>query len=198
MMTFKKHGIAAATFLALTLAGAAQAVPVIKFDVAAQNAAVGDSFDLVLQGSGFDATGGGLVINNLSGGQKLNLAFTAGALEIVSITIDPRWSFAAANKPGTIDNAAGTLTGLAFGSFPATADDNFDIARISFRALTATPATVGVSAVDLVGRVNNVAGSVIAASFVPSSVQISPVPEPQTWALMAAGLVWLARRAQRS
>lgn len=196
MITLNKLGVAAAAVLAL--AGTARAVPVIRFDVAARNTAVGDSFELILQGSGFDLTAGGLTIDNLSGGQKLNLAFTAGALEIISVTIDPRWTFAAANKPGTVDNAAGTLNGLAFGTFPATTDDSFDIARIGFRALTALPATVAVTTVDLAGRVGNVAGTAIAASYLPSSVQISPVPEPQTWALLAAGLVWLARRSRRA
>ena len=180
----------------LALATAAHAVPVLGFGAAAQNIAVGDSFELVLQGSGFDSTAGGLVINNLSGGQQINLLFSVGALELLGITIDPRWTFAAANKPGTVNNAAGTLTGLAFGTFPATADDSFDIARITFRALSTTPATVVVTAANLAGRVNNVAGTRIAADFATRTVSVSPVPEPHSWALLAAGLGWLALRSR--
>lgn len=197
---FGRSGFAQwAVSLALAgLASAAQAVPVVKFDADMKTVAVGDSFELLLQGAGFDVTAGGKLINNLSGGQKLNLVFSAGALEIVSVSIDPRWTFTTANKPGTIDNAAGTLTGLAFGTFPATTDDEFNIARITFKALQSAPATVVVTAVDFAGKVNNVAGSKIAASYVPTAVQISAVPEPQTWALLAGGLALVAFRLRRA
>lgn len=192
-----------ATTVLLAAAGVgplAHAVPVVRFDTAAVNVEVGASFVLVLQGTGFDTTAGGLTINNVSGGQRLNLTFSAGALQITNISIDPRWSFAAANKPGLVDNPAGTLTGMAFGAFPASTDAAFDIARITFTALQALPASVVVTAVDFAGRVNNVAGSTIAASFVPSSVQIAAVPEPQSWAMLGAGIGLLAlrRRSLRS
>lgn len=187
-----------AASLLLTLASAAHAVPTLQFDPAAPVVAVGDTFELVLRGTGFGTTAAGLAINSLSGGQQVDIAFSAGSLEVVNITIDPRWTFAAANKPGTADNAAGTVTGLAFGTFPATTDDDFAIARFSFKALTSAPAVVGVSAANLAGRVNNVAGTRIAAEFVPSAVQISPVPEPHTWALLAAGLGWIALRSRRA
>jgi hypothetical protein len=149
---------------------------------------------LLLQGSGFDITLGGLSINNVSGGQHLNLSFAAGALEITGVSIDPRWNFASANKPGVVDNAAGTLTGLGFGSFPATTDTAFNIASITFRALQAASAEVVVTAVDIAGKVNNLPGANILASFQPSAVQVSAVPEPESWAMLAAGLVWLALR----
>lgn len=178
---------------------AAQAAPVLQFDTVLKHVNVGDSFVLLLQGAGFDITAGGLLIDNLSGGQKLNLAFTPGALEMLSIDIDPRWTFAAANKTGVADNAAGTLTGLAFGTFPATADDSFNIARINFRALVAAPAEVVVTGGDLAGKVNGVGGSKFAASYVATAVQISSaVPEPESWALLAAGLGMLALRARRT
>lgn len=183
--------------LLLAAAGAsplAHAVPVVKFDTGIVYAELGASFVLVLQGAGFDATAGGLTINNLSGGQRLNLTFSADVLAISSVSIDPRWSFAAANKPGVINNAAGTLTGMAFGAFPASTDASFNIARITFTALQAAPAEVVVTAVDFAGRVNNVAGSSIVASFVPSQVQVSAVPEPQGWLMLAAGIGWLALR----
>ena len=188
---------ALAATLLLAAAGAsplAHAVPVVQFDSASVNVEVGASFVLVLQGTGFDTTAGGLTINNVSGGQRLNLSFSAAALAISSISIDPRWSFAAANRPGLVDNAAGTLTGMAFGVFPAATDTAFNIARITFTALQALPADVVVTAVDFAGRVNNVAGSNIVASFVPTSVQIAAVPEPQGWAMLAAGIGWLALR----
>lgn len=182
----------------LTSGAAAQAVPTLGFDLDTLSVQVGDSFVLLLQGTGFDSTADGLAIDNLSGGQKLNLSFPAAALQLESVVIDPRWSFAAANKTGVIDNAAGTLTGLAFGTFPATADDSFDIARISFTALDAGAATVAISAAQLIGRVNNLAGTTIAASTLPSAVQVSAVPEPQAWAMLAAGLGWLALRSRRA
>ena len=200
MNTFPIPRALASVLLLATAAASplAHAVPVVQFDAASVAIEAGASFTLVLQGRGFDTTAGGLAINNVSGGQRLNLSFSAGALAITGITIDPRWNFAAANRPGVIDNVAGTLTGMAFGAFPASTDASFNIARITFTALQSMPADMVVTAVDFAGRVNNVAGSAIAASFVPSSVQISAVPEPQGWAMLAAGIGWLALRRRQA
>jgi hypothetical protein len=195
MKTSKFRSAHLLTALALASASSVtQATPVVQFDLASLAVNVGDSFVLLLQGAGFDFTAGGLTINNVSGGQHLNLAFTAGAMEITGISIEPRWTFSSANKPGVIDNAAGTLTGMAFGTFPATTDTAFDIARITFHALQPGPAEVVVTAVDFAGKVNNLPGATIVASFMPSAVQINAVPEPESWAMLAAGLAWLALR----
>jgi hypothetical protein len=48
--------------------------------------------------------------------------------------------------------------------------------------------------VDFAGKVNNLPGATIVASFMPSAVQINAVPEPESWAMLAAGLAWLALR----
>lgn len=182
------------------LAAPAQAVPTLTLTPSATAVQAMSSFTLQLQGSDFGSTAGGTAIDNVSGGQNLNLSFSAGVVELLSVAIAPRWSFAAANKTGAIDNAAGTLSGLGFGTFPATSDDSFDIAVLSFRALAPGVASFSVGGAQLVGRVGGVPGSSIEATLPSVSVNVSPVPEPQSWALFALGLVLLrqvVRKPQR-
>lgn len=188
--------ITAAAALALTgLAGTAQAAAEIAFDPASTNVAVGDVFEVVLHGLGFDQTATGQTIGNLTGGQNLNFSYSSGVFEIVSITIDPRWTFAAGNRPGTIDPVAGTVTGTAFGTFPATPDDAFDIATFTLRALAPGNGMLDLVSGQFIGQVNGASGQLITPAM--GQAQISVVPEPQQWALMLAGLGFVALRLRR-
>lgn len=187
--------LAATALAALSLSAAA--VPTLQFAPATTSTNVGASFTLLLQGSGFDATTGGSLIDNISGGQKLDLGFGGGMLELLSVTIAPRWTFAAANKTGTVDNGAGTVKGISFGSFPATTDDAFDIASFSFRAIGAGNTQIQVLQAELVGRVAGVAGQVVATGLPSVDVSISAVPEASTWALFALGLGGIAAISRR-
>jgi len=186
----------AATALAAASLGAA-AVPTLQFSAAPASVTIGASFTLLLQGSGFDATAGGSLIDNISGGQKLDLGFGAGLLELVSVTLDPRWTFAAANKTGTVDNAAGTVKGIGFGSFPATTDDSFNIASFNFRAIAAGLYPVQTYLYVKPGRVAGVAGQVVATGLPSASITVSPVPEASSWALFALGLAGIAALGRR-
>lgn len=172
-----------------TLIGtAAHAVPTLTLTADAGDLTVGSTFTVTLRGSDFDATAGGLTIDNVSGGQNLLLTYSAGVLELLSVSIAPTWNFAAANKPGTIDNAAGTLSGLAFGAFPAVTSDDFDVATFQFRALSAGAASLNFSGGQVVGRVANLPGSAITVVMPAAQLAVSPVPEPATWALFATAL----------
>jgi hypothetical protein len=177
------------------LAPAAQAVPTLTLTPSAADVQATSTFTLQLQGSDFGSTAGGSAIDNVSGGQNLNLNFSAGIVELLGVEIAPRWTFAAANKAGAVDNAAGTLTGLGFGTFPATGDDSFDIALLRFRALAPGMASFSVAGAQLVGRVAGVPGSSIDVTLPSISVAVSAVPEPGSWALLASGLALVLLRS---
>jgi hypothetical protein len=180
--------------LCMTLpALAAHAAPLVRATGPAGPVASGATFQLQLDGSGFDQTDGGQVIDNVTGGQAFALQFDASRLAIESVQIDPHWNFATANRTGTIDNVAGTLTGLAFAAFPATTDDGFPIATVTFRALAGGSAQVAVTGGEIAARVAGVSGSRIVPGFQPASVTLiaaaapaRQVPMP-TWSLLALG-----------
>jgi hypothetical protein len=181
----KPQFFAAALALALVSQGA-NAIPIVGFQPDPAVVLVGDTFQLLLQGTDFDTTADGKTINNVTGGQKFNLQFSSGLLQILGVNIDPRWSFG--NKTGTLDNTAGTLTGLAFGTFPATTDDSFSIASITFKALQAGQGQVTVTGGEFAAKVNNVSGSKILPAFDNATIQVSAVPEPPQWAMLMTGL----------
>ena len=180
--------------LSIALAGpAAQAAPTVQFDPSFVTVAVGQVFELVLRGLSFNLTTGGAAIDNLTGGQHLNLSYSNTRLELLQITLDPRWTFAPGNNTGTINAANGTVTGLAFGVFPATPDDDFNIATFKLRALAAGPGSLVLGAGQFVGKVAGVAGQTISASLGQANLTVlAAVPEPQPGALLLAGLGGLA------
>jgi hypothetical protein len=179
-----KHLVTALT-LGL-MSQAALAAPTVGFDLDSTSVNVGDTFELILRGMDFDMTSDNKVVNNITGGQKFKLQFDPVVVKMLGVQIDPRWTFSSGNKPGTMDNVAGTLTGLAFGTFPATEDDNFNIARISFKALKAGQSEIMISDGEFAAKVNNAAGAKILPSFDSAMVQV--VPEPEQWAMLLAGL----------
>lgn len=194
---FKKA--VAGACVAVSFAGA-QAAPSIQFDPSFESVAVGEVFDLVLKGISFGHTSAGLVIGNLTGGQKLNLTYTKTQLQVLKVTIDPRWTFASGNKEGTIDHQQGAVNGVAFGSFPATADDDFTIATITLKALAPGKGTVELVSGQFVGQVGGRAGQAITPTLPQATVTV--VPEPEQWALLLLGLgvlgAWHKRgRSQR-
>lgn len=186
----------AATLALALISQGAQAIPIVGFEPDFSTVLVGDTFELLLQGTDFD-TADGKTINNVTGGQKFNLQFSSGLLQIINVSIDPRWNFTSGNKTGTLDNIAGTLTGLAFGTFPSTTDDNFGIASITFKALQAGQGAVTVTGGEFAARVNNVSGSKILPAFDSATIQVSAVPEPQTWAMLMAGLGLMGWRMRK-
>ena len=185
-------------FLLSTVAFHANALPTVAFDQSTLSAELGDTFELVLRGSGFDTTLDGKIVNNVTGGQSFDLSFGATTLKLVDVQIASRWVFAAGNKTGVIDNDAGTLTGLAFGTFPATTDDSFDIATLRFEAVGPGSTDLIVSGGTFAARVDSISGSAITPVFEPTNVSVmSAVPEADSWAMMLAGLGMLGWHARR-
>jgi len=176
----------AAAFALALFGQAAQAAPTVGFVPGAPSVLVGESFALTLRGWGFDLTTDSKLIDNITGGQKFNLEFNPGQLELLSVQIAPIWTFTSGNKTGTVDNDGGFLTGMAFGTFPATTADDFDIATITFKALKAGTTPVIPYGGEFAAKVNNLAGAKILPSYEMAQVQV--VPEPGQWALMLAGL----------
>lgn len=181
----KLHQFASVLALAFASQGA-QALPTIDLSPSASSVMVGDTFTLMLQGTGFDLTSDSKVIDNVTGGQKFDLSFASGVLEIVSVSIDSSWNFTSGSKTGTTDNTAGTLTGLAFGTFPATTADSFAIAQITFRALGAGSGMIALTGGEIAARVNGVSGVKILPEL--TNTMVAVVPEPAEWTMLLAGL----------
>lgn len=184
------------TLIGLSVAAAtavAQAAPEVEFDPNLEAVAVGQVFDVSLKGVDFHQTSDGLLIDNLSGAQNLTFHYSPAILEVVGITIAARWNFG--NSTGAIDPVLGILSGVRFGTFPSTTDDNFDIATITLRALAPGQGTLDLVSGSFSGRFDGVSGR----SFTPAlgQLDVSVVPEPQSWALLLAGLGLVAFRLRR-
>ncbi|MDC8772872.1 FxDxF family PEP-CTERM protein [Roseateles albus] len=186
-----------AGFSLAALSVAAHAAPEVKLQPSFNSVAVGQEFEVSVNALGFGTTSGGLTIDNFTGGQKLDFTFQSSKLQVLSVTIDPRWTFTTGNKVGTIDNVNGTLKGVAFGVFPATTDDDFAIATIKVRAIGAGNATLDLTNGTFIGKVNNKAGQAIAATMGQADVVVTAVPEPQTLAMLLAGLGFVGFVARR-
>lgn len=153
----------------------------------------GDSFTVLVRGVGFDSTPAGTVINNFQGGQNISLTFDHLLLELVSVTVNPTWTFR--SLPGTINNGAGTLTGVTFLASPALVptgpDYGFDLVTLHFRALYDGAAHIALTGGTFVGKVGGVAAKQISPVLGATDVTVAattPVPEPDSRWLMAAGL----------
>lgn len=179
------HRLASALVFALA-SQSALAIPTVGFVAPVGAVAVGDTFELLLQGTGFDLTSDNKVINNVTGGQKFNFSYNSAVLEILSVSIDTSWTFASGNKIGTVDNVGGTLTGIAFGTFPATTNDSFAIAHITFRALGAGEGLISLTGGEIAARVDSISGSKILSLLENTTVAV--VPEPAEWVMLLAGL----------
>jgi hypothetical protein len=170
-----------------------QAEAEVQFDPNLEAVAFGQVFDVSLKGVDFHQTLDGLLIDNLSGAQNLTFHYSPAILELVSITIDARWNFG--NSVGNIDPVLGVLSGVRFGSFPSTTDDDFNIATITLKALAPGQGSLDLVSGSFSGRFDGVSGR----SFTPAlgQLDVSVVPEPQHWALLLAGLGLVAFRLRR-
>lgn len=172
---------------ALSLAGVcatASAAGNLVLDPASSSVAPGGAFSLTVMGTAFSDTvvGGGF-----------NLSFNAAMLTLDSVVINTLlWEFAPIT--GTIDNAAGTLSNVAFNTFIHSPTGSFEAATLNF-----TAKAPGLSAVTLSESAlfpfANTAAEVIAVSY--GAAQVNAVPEPASVITMLLGLgllPWALRR----
>ena len=156
--------------------GTAQAASTVALTGSTSPIASGDAFDVEIVGKDF--------VPVLGGG--LDISFTSAVLELVSIKIDPSWSFYA--DTGKIDNGLGTVSGLSFNIFGSKSGD-FPIAELHFKAKQPGMATIDLLPSDdfPFSTIDAVVPPVV---FSEASVQV--VPEPASWMTLAAGLGLLA------
>lgn len=142
-------------------------------------------FNLTIVGDEFvDGTAGG----------GFGLAWNPSVLSLNSVTLtfpsafggDPLWDFW---NEGTIDQTAGTLTGLSVASFVGTPDATFDIATLNFTAVG-----LGLSPIDLIEPTSNTwpnyAGTALTGpTFTDGSVNVVPIPG--SLLLLGTGIVGL-------
>ncbi|MDN3922116.1 cohesin domain-containing protein [Roseateles violae] len=172
---------------ALSMAGACAAAGAAgNLVLAPASSSVGlpEAFSLKVMGSAFtdDLVGGGF-----------NVSFDASKLSLTSVTINTAlWEFAPLT--GTIDNVAGTLSGVAFNSFLNTPTGNFEAATLNFSSKAAGSSMVSLNASPTFPFAN-LAAEQVDVSF--GSAQVTAVPEPATALSMLLGLGLLPLLSRR-
>lgn len=133
---------------------------------------------------------------NLLGG-AVSLSFDPSVLQVVNVTLKAPQDIS--GKTGVIDNALGTIKGIGFASF-AGVSGNFNLATVEFHGVGAGISQLNVTdANDLIyAWVNDVSGGqVVNFSGMNGSVTVAAVPEPETWAMLLAGLGLVGFSARR-
>ena len=162
---------------------------------ASGNLVITPSSSTTQQGSRFsvDVVGRSFTDEVVGGG--FNLSFDASLFSLDSVTIDTSWEFA--RSGGLIDNASGTLTDAYFNTFVAPPTGDFAVARLTFTAKAPGDGVLRLEASPSFPFAN-VFAEVIDVSYGSARVSVTAVPEPATWATLAAGLGLMAARRRRA
>lgn len=180
-MTFK-HSFLAAVLATTALWAQAQTVSVTG---PATPVTVGDTFTLDIVGTGFT--------DKIFGG-GYNISFDASKLSLASITRPAFWELG--GPDALIDNALGTATDVNFNTLNARNGD-FLTATLTFKAIGAGPVEVSLSDSPF-WPYGNEASEAVPVSYTSASFNVAAVPEPESLALMLAGLgVFAALRLRR-
>lgn len=131
-------------------------------------------------------------IDNVDGG-GVNLSFDQNVLNVLSISIDESvWDFGSSGiDTGTVNNAAGTVSGIMVNTFSSVTGD-FLIASLEVQAISDGVSLLGLT--EFGGNPWASGGSMINPDFVNNSITISGVPLPGSFWLMISGLGLLGFR----
>jgi hypothetical protein len=149
---------------------------VVGFNPASTTVNVGNTFVVGVQGSGFatDLDGGGM-----------NLSFNPGVLQVLDVLIDSTptgWNFFV--DKGTINNLAGTVSGTQFNQFGSPKVGSFPILEYRFAAIAEGSSLLQLT--QFAGNPFASGGEIVPVSF--TSATVNAVPEPETYAMLMAGL----------
>ncbi len=163
--------------LMLSMAGAAQAAT-MTFDPNPKNAALNEYFTLDVKAWNFPITDGG----------GANISFNAGIVNVLAVHIDTtRWNFGSTGtSQGTIDNAAGTVTGILMNAASNEPSGDFVAFTVDFKAVGLGSTSLILSDYALNPWASG--GFEINPSYMTGVVNVSSVPLPAAVWMMLSGL----------
>jgi hypothetical protein len=152
---------------------------IVTFSPAAETVNANQVFTVDIVASDFD-----MIVD----GGGLDLSFNPGMLRVLDLDYADIWDL---TLPVTIDNAAGMVSNIRFGSF-ASIQDDFPIATVTMQALGQGETTLDLAVQPMFPFGHN--GDEITVT--PLSGSIHVVPEPALGVLVLGGLlgVFFARR----
>ena len=192
-MNRKFHRTLASAFAGVILSCGAASVHAATITLDPLNATVvsGTTFNISVVGRDFTA-------GTFGGG--FSLAWDPGILTLDSYSRTFPGDLILGD-PGTLDNVAGTLTGVGVESLSGTAGPDFDIALLTFSALNVgispTDVSIGFFAGGQPRRWSDLNGVDTAPTFVSGTVTVNPVPVPAAVWLFGSGLLGLIGVARR-
>lgn len=119
-------------------------------------------------------------------GGGLNMSFSPSALSVSNVRINTTL-FDFYSLPGTINNAAGTISGMVFNTF-AGASGNFLIATVDFMALGTGTSNLLLSQSSLNPFSSASAGPSLSVTYLPASIVVTAVPVPAAIWLLVSGM----------